>query len=91
MQKNIILRIVVVALMLYALLSLVSVRGDLRRTERLADRLGQEYDQLLEENIWLTERLSSARSPEEMRSLAWQRLGLVMPGDKVFYFVQPGE
>ena len=91
MHKNIILRIVVVALMLYSLLSLASVRGDLRRTERLADTLGQEYDQLLEENIWLTERLSSARSPEEMRELAWQRLGLVMPGDKVFYFAQPGK
>lgn len=87
MQRNIIMRIVVMALMLYALVSLATVRGDLRRTESLAEALEVEHAQLLTENTWLTQRLSTERSPEEMRLLAWERLGLVLPGDKVFHFV----
>ena len=88
MQKNIILRFVVVALMLYALVSLASVRLDLRRTEQLAAALQEQQAQLAAENRSLTEKLSKARDPEEMRRLAWSRLGLVQPGDKLFYFVQ---
>ena len=91
MQKNIILRFVVVALMLYALVSLASVRMDLLRTERLAAELEQRQAQLMAENRRLTEQLSNTRDPEEMRRLAWTRLGLVLPGDKVFYFVEPEE
>ena len=88
MQKNIILRFVVVALMLYALISLTSVRMDLLRTERMAAELEARQAQLLAENRRLTEQLSNTRDPEEMRRLAWTRLGLVLPGDKVFYFVE---
>ena len=88
MPRNIILRIVVVALMLYSLVSLASVRRDLRRTERLAEELGLEHARLSVENAWLTERLSTPRTQEEMRLLAWERLGLVLPGDKVFYFTE---
>ncbi len=91
MQRDLIMRIVVVALMLYALVSLASVRGDLRRTERLAAELEETYAQLQEESRELTERLAAARSPEEMRALAWQRLGLVLPGEKVFYFTEQAD
>lgn len=80
------MRIVVVALMLYALVSFGSVRGDLRRTEELAAELEQRQAQLQAENEALREKLINGRSDEEMRRLAWERLGLVGPGDKVFYF-----
>lgn len=86
MQKNILLRIALVALMLYALLCLVSVREDLRRTEDLAQELRARVEQLDAENRDLRAKLSAGYSPEELRRLAWERLGLVLPGDKIFYF-----
>lgn len=91
MQKNVILRIVVVALMLYALAALGSVRRDLLRTERLAEALEEQRLSLAEENQALTEKLDRGWTPEEMRRLAWERLGLVQPGDRLFYFTEPEE
>lgn len=91
MQKDVILRIVVTALMLYGLFSLASVRGELRRTERLAQELEARYTVLEEEKSELETRLEAVKSPEEMERLARQRLGLVFPGDRLFYFVPGGE
>ncbi len=89
MPKNLILRIVVVALMLYALISLGGLRGDLRRTEQLAGQLEAEKELLAAENARLEASLNEAKDPEEMRRLAWERLGLVLPGEKIFYFTAP--
>ena len=91
MQKDIILRIVVTALMLYGLCSLASVRGELRRTEQLAQELEARYTALEAEKDELEARLEAAKSPEEMERLARRRLGLVFPGDRLFYFVPGGE
>lgn len=87
MQKNIIIRIVLVVLMLYALSSFAAARGDLRRTESLTEEFRAEYVRLCAENAELQEKLAEGRSDEEMRRLAWERLGLVMPEDKIFYFL----
>ena len=41
---------------------------------------------LREENDALLRQISSAREPESLEDMARDRLGLVMPGEKVFYF-----
>ena len=88
MQKNSLMRIVSMALLLYALFSFLSVRSDLRRTEALAEAFQGEVEQLQKENVQLQDRLSSGWSDEELRRLAWERLALVMPGEKLFYFIE---
>lgn len=90
-DRDVILRIVILALLLYSLASFASVRSDLRKTEQLAQSLKEELEQLQCENQELEEMLSSPRSDEEMRMLARQRLGMVMPGEKVFYFTTDRE
>lgn len=90
-DRDVILRIVILALLLYSLASFASVRSDLRRTEQLAQSLEAELNELQCENRELEEMLSGPRSDEEMRMLARQRLGMVMPGEKVFYFTTDRE
>lgn len=90
-DRDVILRIVILALLLYSLASFASVRSDLKRTEQLARDLEAEVNTLQEENRELEEKLSGPRSDEEMRMLARQRLGMVMPGEKVFYFTTDRE
>lgn len=88
MQKNSLMRIVSVALLLYALFSFLSVRSDLRRTEMLAEEFRAEVEQLQKENDQLQGRIDSGWSDEELRRLAWERLALVLPGEKLFYFIE---
>lgn len=90
-DRDVILRIVILALLLYSLASFASVRSDLKGTEQLARDLEAEVNTLQEENRALEEKLSGPRSDEEMRMLARQRLGMVMPGEKVFYFTTDRE
>ena len=41
---------------------------------------------LREENDGLLRQIAAAREPESLEDMARDRLGLVMPGERVFYF-----
>ena len=79
-------RIVLVALLLYSLASLVTVGRELRQGELLRQHLMQqtESQQALKQD--LEHKLAQGQSPEELQQLARERLGLVLPGEKLFYF-----
>lgn len=82
-----VVRLVAVALLLYALLGLAAQWRLLCRTESAERELSLELRQLREENAALAEKLSGASRDREMERLARERLGMVRPGDTVFYFV----
>ena len=79
-------RIVLVALLLYSLASLLTVGRELKQAERLERQLRQqtESQQALKQD--LEHKLAQGQSPEELQQLARERLGLVLPGEKLFYF-----
>ena len=79
-------RIVLVALLLYSLASLVTVGRELRQGELLRQQLLQQMEsqQALKQD--LEHKLAQGQSPEELRQLARERLGPVLPGEKLFYF-----
>ena len=79
-------RIVLVVLLLYSLASLLSVGRELRQAELLRQQLLQqtESQQALKQD--LEHKLAQGQSTEELRQLARERLGLVLPGEKLFYF-----
>ena len=90
-NRETIVRIVLVALMIYALFSFASARRELDQTRQTVLRLEEEYESLTEENRQLEQRLASGSDDETMEALAWERLGLVMPGETVFYFTKDRE
>ena len=79
-------RIVLVALLLYSLASLLTVGRELKQGELLRQQLLQqtEIQQSLKRD--LERKLAQGQSPEELQQLARERLGLVLPGEKLFYF-----
>ena len=85
-SRNIIWRIIALALLCYSLLSFASASYDLARTEALIAELEHSVKAADEENAQLNAALEQGYDDERLRILARQRLGLVMPGELVFYF-----
>ena len=87
-HRNVLLRLVAVALLLYALGTVTSVSRKLKECEAAEKMRMHQLQQLQEENTELTEKLSGSGKDEEMERLARDRLGMVRPGDLIFYFTQ---
>ena len=88
-ERNLIMRLVAIALLLYALGSFVSARWELARQQADSRALEQRKQELLAERQELESRLAALNDAEEMRRLAWERLRMVMPGETVFCFNEP--
>ncbi len=90
-NKNVILRIVIVVLLCYTLSSFIAARQRLRETELAVQSARQELTELEQENARLKKQIAGLDDEDELRRLAWQRLGMVMPDEKVFYFTTDRE
>ena len=89
--KETLICIVAVALLIYSLMIFAGVG---RRLDRLTDAGNSASDKLGElqkENSRLRTSLEAGMSDEELERLARQRLALVLPGEKIFYFVTDRE
>ena len=85
-SKETLMRIVLVSLLLYAALSLFATGRELEQLDGMRREAQEALAALREENAQLKDSLAQDRSAEEMERLARERLGLVRPGEKIFYF-----
>ena len=85
-QREMLLRLVTTALLLYALTHFAASQMRLARTEALTEALTAERDALAAENAALSGRLRGGESREALEARAREELGLVRPGEIVFYF-----
>ena len=85
-SRETLVRIILVALLLYSLTGFVTVSRELRQSELMAAQMRQQTEELRLLNGELEEKIAQGQSPEEMQQLARERLGLVLPGEKLFYF-----
>ena len=90
-NKGTIVRIVLVALMAYALLHFPAARAELEQTRPLAGAWAAEQESLEAEHRRLTGLLEAGYDDGTMEAMARERLGLVMPGETVFYFTKDRE
>ncbi len=77
---------VAVALLVYSMCSLTAASLKLASEEEKLAALTEEYSLLVTERETLSARLESELTDADMERLARERLGLVMPGEKIFYF-----
>ena len=80
------LRFVLVFLLLYATAALSAAGRELSALEAEKAGLVQRLSALEAEKAQMAQRLREGLSDEELIQLARQRLGLVLPGEKIFYF-----
>ena len=84
--RNTLWRAVLLLLLAYALCTFVSARRLLGQTMEEEQRLSAELAGLEEENRRLKELLRRGLDEDTLERLARERLGLVLPGEKIFYF-----
>lgn len=85
------IRIVLLSLLLYSALSFAVSGKELDRSEARQARLSAELESLRAETRRISTKLDGEISPTEAEQLARQRLGLVRPGEKIFYFTTDRE
>lgn len=80
------LRLAALALLVYSLVMFTSSVERVYTAENTVAALRREYERARLENLELSARLERAKSGADMEALARERLGLVKPGERVFYF-----
>lgn len=80
------LRFVLVFLLLYSTVALATAGAELRTLEAERAELARMLSAVEAENALMLQRLNRDLSDEELMQLARQRLGLVLAGEKIFYF-----
>lgn len=83
---SVLLRIVALSLLLYSLWLFASSMDRLRDSESRLEEKRLLLSALQEENADIEKKLDAVESGTGMETLARERLGLVMPGERVFYF-----
>lgn len=90
-QRETLVRLLLTALLLYAMAHISAAKIRLEQTEALAASLEAEKTALEAEHAALSARLDEGESAEELEARARRELGLVRPGEIIFYFGGDGE
>ena len=86
-RANILTKIVILAMIVYALISLIGTREQIAVAEADRAALQTKVDTLLRENAELEYDINHAGDPTVIAEIARTKLGLVKPGEKIFYDV----
>lgn len=89
--KETLICIVAVALLIYSLTVFAGAGRELNRLKAEAGAAADMLGELEKENSSLQTSLEEGMSDEELERLARERLALVLPGEKIFYFVTDRE
>ena len=86
-RSSIWMKIVILALLVYAAITLVGAKGRIAAAKEDQALLQARVDAALQENAELEYDVEHANDPETIESIARTKLGLVKPGEKIFYDV----
>ncbi|MBQ1280737.1 MAG: septum formation initiator family protein [Oscillospiraceae bacterium] len=86
-KASIFIKIVILALIVYASVTLTSVKGRIETAEADRAALQTKLDIAMREKAELEYDIEHAGDPEIIAEIARTKLGLVMPGEKIFYDV----
>ena len=76
--------LVAVAVIIYAVIRLVNIKDKIEQAQKESDRLTAEAEELEKQNEELQYALDHSDDPEVLEKMARDRLGLVMPEDKIY-------
>ena len=77
--------IVLAGLIAYAFVTLSSMRSQVNEAARTQQELQDRIEQLQEENYDLQYALDHQNDPETIGDIARDKLGLVMPDERIYY------
>lgn len=86
-RASIITKIVIMALIVYAGISLLSLKSQISQARLQSEALQEQVAQTAQENAELEYDIEHSEDPETIEDIARNKLGLVKPGEKIFYDV----
>ena len=86
-KASIFIKIVILALIVYASVTLTSMKGRIETAEADRAALQTKLEIAMREKAELEYDIEHASDPEIIAEIARTKLGLVMPGEKIFYDV----
>lgn len=84
-KAGIFTKIVIIALAVYAVVSLVSVRSRIAEAQQLRQELGEQVAVMAQTNEELSYQIEHGADDKTIEEIARDKLGLVLPGEKIFY------
>jgi len=79
--------VVILALIVYAGVGLMNKRAQVSQALQARQELQEQVDQLSQENAELQYEIDHSADDETLEDIARDKLGLVKPGEKIFYDV----
>ena len=89
-SKSFILTLALVLLVGYFVITIIGLQFQIRDAETEKDQLTDALQMQLAENNKLQSIVESEDKSDYIEQVAREKLGYVMPGEKVFYDVTPG-
>lgn len=86
-RAGIVTKIVILALVIYAGISILSITARISQAEDTRAELSGQVAELTLSNAELKYELEHSEDPETIEDIARNKLGLVKPGEKIFYDV----
>ena len=84
-KAGIITKIVIAALLVYAVVSLVTVRSKTAALNAQTQQLQQQVTDMTQSNAELEYKIEHREDADTIEEIARDKLGLVKPGEKIFY------
>jgi cell division protein FtsB len=84
-RSKLIVKIIVFALAIYAVISLINLRGRVESRQKELDEVRKRVAEMELLNAELEYQIEHYNDPDVMASIARSNLGLVLPGEIVFY------
>ena len=82
---GILVKLVLIALMIYAGITLYNLQGLIQAAEAQQAQLSTQVQSLEDKNSALRADIAAADDPEKLEEIARDKLGMVKSGEKVFY------
>lgn len=89
-KRSFILTLGIVLLVGYFVISIISLQSTIKERRAELEQKNAAYEQQLADNERLQSIVDNEDKSEYMEQVAREKLGFVMPGEKVFYDVTPG-
>ena len=77
--------LVIVGLIAYACIALMNMRTKVAAANETEAELRRQVEQIQEENAGLQYAIDNQYDPKTIEDIAREKLGLVMPDEKIFY------
>ena len=87
-KAGFITRIIIAAVMAYALINLASLKTQLADMSARKAEMEIEAEILIQSNAEYQYGIDHSDDPEAIEQVAREKLGLVLPGEKVFYDIR---